>query len=85
MTCKDCVRYNVCKACDCNDEEEIYCNQFIDKNNFVEVVRCKDCVFYDIAKYDNGTKQVCRLFKRQMQDTDYCSYAKRGERDNDKL
>lgn len=39
-----------------------------------EVVRCRNCKFYEIAEYDNGTKNVCRLLTRQMQENDFCSY-----------
>ena len=46
----------------------------------VEVVRCEGCKFYEKAEYDGGTKDVCRLFKRQMQPCDYCSYGKRKYR-----
>lgn len=40
----------------------------------VPVVRCAICHFYEDAEYDGCTKSVCRLFGRQMQDDDYCSY-----------
>ena len=48
----------------------------------VEVVRCKDCQFYEEVEYypDCGIKCVCRLFKRQMHNNDFCSY---GVRKND--
>ena len=45
----------------------------------VEVVRCEYCKFYDTAEYDGGTKNVCRLLKRQMQEDDFCSYGKRKD------
>lgn len=45
----------------------------------VPVVHCKDCNFYEIAEYDAGTKQVCRLLKRQMQEDDYCSNSMQKE------
>lgn len=42
----------------------------------VPVVRCEECVFHEIADYSDGyTKNVCRLFNRQIQNDDYCSYA----------
>lgn len=46
----------------------------------VEVVRCKDCKFYEagVEYYGGGTKDICRLFKRQMQNDDFCSYGERG-------
>lgn len=44
----------------------------------VEVVRCKDCKYYEHPEYyGGGTKDVCRTFKRQMQENDYCSYGVR--------
>ncbi len=43
----------------------------------VPVVRCAMCRFYEDAEYDGCTKLVCRLFGRQMQDDDYCSYGER--------
>ena len=45
----------------------------------VEVVRCKECRFYetDVEYYGGGTKDVCRLLKRQMQCDDFCSYGER--------
>ena len=50
----------------------------------VEVVRCKDCRFYEKVEYyhpidDRAIKTVCRLFKRQMHPDDYCSYGERKE------
>lgn len=49
--------------------------------NAVDVVRCEKCHFYEeVEYYPSGSKNVCRLFHRQMQADDYCSY---GERKND--
>lgn len=44
-----------------------------------EVLRCKDCKFYEVAEYDGGTKDVCRLLKRQMYEDDFCSYGEKSE------
>ena len=56
-------------------KEEVENMPFVDA---VEVVRCKNCADYEVAEYDDGcTKNVCRLFNRQMQENDYCSYGKR--------
>ena len=87
-TCEDCVGYQFCSSY--YTESEIkdvsiggdirnLCGWFEDKENFVEVVRCKDCKFYEKAEYDEGFKTVCRLYKRQMQENDYCSYGERKE------
>ena len=51
MNCKDCIHYDVCKKH--NDRldyetgrmQEYDCNNFTNKSDFVEVVRCKDCKF----------------------------------------
>ena len=43
------------------------------------VVLCRDCDMYECHEYDGGLKYVCRLFKRQMQEADFCSYGKKRE------
>lgn len=47
-TCKDCIHYYACSAkggCfNTKDEtKEMLCGHFKDKNNFKEVVKCKEC------------------------------------------
>ena len=40
----------------------------------VKVTRCKDCWAYETAEYYDGyKKRFCHLFKRQMQEDDFCS------------
>lgn len=94
FTCKDCVHYEVCKhhedlylEIDITGKVEKItylpkvedvCDYLKNKADFVEVVRCKECMFSEDAEYDQGIKPcVCRLLKRQMQPTDYCSYGER--------
>ena len=46
MTCKDCVHYDVCQY-HIDEETDMTiteCGRFINKADFVEVVRCKDCM-----------------------------------------
>lgn len=38
VTCNDCIYYPVCNY-------KMWCDLFKDKTNFVEVVRCKDCLY----------------------------------------
>lgn len=47
----------------------------------VEVIRCKDCRFYEmgVEYYPDGTKDVCRLLKRQMLEDGFCSIGERKE------
>lgn len=51
----------------------------------VEVVRCKDCRFYerDVEYYPDGTKDVCRLLKRQMLEDGFCSVGERKDGRNE--
>lgn len=46
-----------------------------------EVVRCRDCRFYEagVEYYGGGTKDICRLFKRQMQPDAFCSVGERRD------
>ena len=92
MTCKDCIHHDLCfdngtlflryaKAMDIeNAETKCPFKNFKNKADFVEVVRCKDCKFYEnVEYYPEGTKDICRLFKRQLQPTDFCSYGERKD------
>jgi len=61
-----CVFYNRSDAIDL-----LNCMPTVD---VMPVHRCKDCEFWEIAKYEEGTKDVCRLLKHQMHADDFCSY-----------
>ena len=45
----------------------------------VEVVRCKDCRLYEmgVEYYGGGTKDICRLFKRQEREDSFCAHGER--------
>lgn len=49
MTCKDCIHRNVCKAYE-PEEPECICNHFKNKADFVEVVRCPECIYCENMK-----------------------------------
>ena len=52
--------------------------KYIESLGFKEVVRCKGCRYYETVEYyPDGTKQVCRLFRRQMQEEGFCSCGER--------
>lgn len=83
-TCKDCLHFNVCLSCGetryygensaCNDVQE-RCKYFKNKKNFVEICRCKDCLYFD---YKFGSYGVCEhpsYIGTQMFDLNYCGYA----------
>lgn len=51
---------------------------YILEHRHEEVVRCRDCRFYETAEYyPDGTKQLCRLLKRQMCEDAFCSCGER--------
>jgi hypothetical protein len=69
MTCKDCIHDNACSSIFrffggnpdyIWNRVEDTCKPFQNKANFVEVVRCKDCKYYDVYRlechnpYHNG-------------------------------
>lgn len=60
------------------DVHWILTGQRVDK---VEVVRCKDCRLYEmgVEYYGGGTKDICRLFKRQEREDSFCAHGERRE------
>lgn len=86
MTCKDCVHGHVCvhaKELGYDKSEkpiEIKCDDFENKSDFVNVVRCKDCKHCEkiIDQFDNDW-YFCKetVNKAEVKSDDYCS---RGER-----
>lgn len=80
-TCKDCL--HKCYTEDLTTEET--CNFFLDKAEYVPVVRCKDCVhWYDreevcLKIYSDGTVSPYAWQFRGADD--FCSYGERRESD----
>lgn len=67
MTCKDCIHYEVCQF-HIDEETKMTvaeCDNFKDKHNLVEAVRCKDCQYRYTAN--------CNA-KHERADMDYCSH-----------
>lgn len=51
-SCKDCIQYDVCECADNLEYADVErlkkdCPRFKNKADFVEVVRCIDCVYWD--------------------------------------
>lgn len=71
-TCNDCIYYPVCNY-------KMWCDLFKDKTNFVEVVRCKDCLYaterYGHLNCINGVSYRNSWNKPD----DYCSYGERKD------
>lgn len=77
MNCKDCVHYVPCYI-----GRAIDCRHFKNKADFVEVVRCKDCIYKtltDDGEY-NPEDIVCGYHMSDGFDSyDFCSCGKREE------
>jgi hypothetical protein len=83
-TCGDCIHADICKQVNggwFSRENIAYCKGFVDKSNFVEVCRCKDCKhFYHSISSDRDGR--CVQFGTYDTDpsvylTDFCSYGER--------
>ena len=87
-TCKDCLHHKACSA----DNENYFmligcvnvesnCIDFVDKSNFVEVVRCKDCKHCRNSVYPfiDHTLRECKVWKSATREDDFCSYGERRE------
>lgn len=88
MTCKDCIHHDVCEE-DCAfnnvnlDESTFYknCYHLQNKADFVNVVRCKDCV----NGFIHTRKTVldiywCDKWKNIIRGCDFCSFGERKEK-----
>jgi hypothetical protein len=77
MTCKDCIHYDICVFHTKGNENE-KCQHFKNKANFVEVVRCKDCVYWEGRGYDGRCEAYHNgLIRDYTNYDDYCSYGKK--------
>lgn len=79
MTCKGCTHYSVCKFYEDNITD---CNQFKNKVDFLNVVRCKDCKHCETIVDFIGTKFFCcknSANNAQVNADDYCSYGQRKD------
>ena len=68
MTYKDCLYYPVCHfyTNDCVNK----CGHFKNKSDFAEVVRCKDCKYWD-------TLYKRCIFGRIFNELGFCNYGER--------
>jgi hypothetical protein len=79
MTCYDCINYDDCikrgdvAAINLTEDSEKECDLFKNKDNFVEVVRCKDCD--RSAKYKDY--YLCGVDNRAVNADSFCSYGER--------
>ena len=82
-TCKDCLHIDVCYMVEHygvdieEDRQEYDCHQFKPKENYVEVVRCKDCKHLGFKGLCYGVcnKKMVGIVKPD----DFCSYGERRD------
>ena len=81
-----CLHNEVCKYGEkrsngmyCTEEK---CKQFKNRTKYVEVVRCKDCIYYEIGKdYEPYCNHVTHGIPYAKAD-DFCSYGERKDNDS---
>lgn len=54
------------------------CEYRKDNSNYVEVIRCKDCVYISCYPVSDWSELRCRFHDRDTQTDDYCSYGERS-------
>jgi hypothetical protein len=84
--CKDCIHFAVCSPH--TEPDESYpevggCPAFKSNDDFMEVVRCKDCKHYKpqskSAHWNSKALYCCRSATVKMKPDDFCSYGERRE------
>ena len=79
-TCKDCLHIDVCKDYASYDKDSIIsCDNFKNKADYVEVVRCKDCKKFMPYEWEEH-KGDCEEFSELnccLYEDDFCSYGER--------
>ena len=83
-TCKECIHFEVCEPYTAPDEsypEVGGCYGFKNKDEFVQVVRCKDCKHYkpqNQGAHRNCTTPYCmRMVAVKVSPSAFCSYGER--------
>lgn len=91
--CEKCIHREVCNIRGCHDENDeralTYCADFKNNADFVEVVRCKDCIHYKetgIGEFDKPCG-VCKVHidfwddePIEVWETDFCSCGERKDK-----
>ena len=90
-TCNDCIHYDICYKIEHfgrDLETNIPCKEFIGVNDRVEVVRCKDCKYFNHKELECQCDGIVQdladsgSFRLNFYLDDYCSYGIRKENDN---
>ena len=94
MTCEDCIHYSVCYDVikssirlpfDDTMPADNFCLTFINKSDYVKVVRCKDCKYWNEREMECKNDYVATdneggaSFSLNFYLDDFCSYGERRE------
>lgn len=74
--CKDCVHYGICEYSPFSDKK-IECKDFICKVDYVEVVKCKDCRYYNKEFKNFFGNCKCEYIGIGVYPDSYCSHGER--------
>ena len=78
MRCRKCVHYDLCEHSTIIDKE-IQCKDFVSKEDFVEIVRCKDCEKAEELTVLGEKILSCRHWNTHTcEPTDFCRYGERA-------
>lgn len=86
-SCKDCIHERICWSlikmglpyADGEYPAETFCMEFENKADVVEVVRCKDCIYWDKRTVNNKGFIICAASGMEIHTEDFCSYGERRE------
>lgn len=91
-SCKDCIQYGECEYADNIQYEDVEqlkndCPGFKNKADFVEVVRCKDCIHKVVT--DDGEFDpydiVCDFHSSDgFDENDFCSYGEKALKERER-
>ena len=85
--CGDCIHADICKQLNggwFSRENIAYCKGFKDRKNLVEVVRCKDCMWFDTENELAGVFRkerhcYCTEVNTYVSENHFCSYGERKD------
>lgn len=84
--CRNCFHSYVCEQFNEHRDSDwdnkkchFFNDHFVDTENVVEVVRCKDCIYWDKRTVNNKGFIICAASGMEIHTEDFCSYGERRE------
>lgn len=78
VLCKNCIHYGICEYSPFSDKD-IDCKDFKCKTDYVKIVRCKNCTWYQ--PYEKPVEDFdgwCSARSCETDDEEFCSYSSNG-------